>query len=95
MKDVGAGSRGMDGFSRRSSGGWGKTFQAEGTVFVGKFMFWRVGHGCGVCSWQPWLWSGKCGWDQPIQGFVGQAESFALCSVSNRELAKVFMKAEE
>lgn len=32
MKDVGAGSRGMDGFSRRSSGGWGKTFQAEGTV---------------------------------------------------------------
>lgn len=30
-----------------------------------------------------------------IQGFVGQAESFAPCSVSDRKPPKVFVKAEE
>lgn len=52
-KDVGAGSRGMEGFSRRSSGGWGKTSQAEGTVSVRIFVFQRAGQlgvGCAVGS---------------------------------------------
>ena len=51
---------------------------------------WLVG--CGIGSSRG---GRKGGWEQLIQGFVGQAESFALCSVSERELPKVFMKAEE
>lgn len=57
--------------------------------------FWRAGRwlvGCGIGSSR----GGRKGaWEQLIQGFVGQAESFAPCSVSDRKPPKVFVKAEE
>lgn len=39
-------------------------------------------------EWKRWL-------GRLIHGFVGQSENVALCSVSNRESSKVFIKAEE
>lgn len=49
----------------------------------------------GVRYWQQQKGSGKGGWDQPVQRFVGQAESLTLCSESNREPSKVSTKTEE
>ena len=50
---------------------------------------------CGACSQQQWRGVGKVAGISLIHGFVVQAESFAVCSVSNREPSKVFSKAEE
>lgn len=49
----------------------------------------------GVHYWQPTEEEWKRWLGRLIHGFVGQSENVALCSVSNRESSKVFIKAEE